>query len=540
MAEDSNPTVHPITTKSDDKHQTPIARANEGSKDNSSPHDPQTSVVGNSFSRASGRLYKALRRKSSMTLPSKKPTADSKKRVSLPRMDVVPCVPLSSTVEMPGSAVNHQRPLPPSPPLSPVEPLEATLSYSAGDKKEELKDSDVEVDPNMIPLAPLDEKTSSQSEIPEKHADVVVGNASANHVSEVPFMPLKNALEKYKNHFPLRLKFMEGYCSEDSECNLSTSEIYDIHFVKKTRVVSLKDNNGFMHKISLASAITFGLLYDPNNNIEEALAGYTFKHCSDILAADITPPVVCATDVITSPEEHNIAQNEILLVKDVLKPKFRGKKYLKVFSFLTYTHKLLPEECQGNFTTKPSLIRLHPQQIVECMSKPFPVQAIPYNNPVCHDTPDKCSVHFTGVVTLCNCTTETSLVASPVSDNLDDNPISLHLNQEITQLEVEVISWKEDSQNTDNSDMVAIPEHEECNSITDVYDDIVILKQKATEDDASSVYDDVVGANGKGTSVEENYATVGEQDPNDCPTESGYDKVPFETLAHSSSTLESR
>ena len=475
-----------------------------------------------------------------------------KKKVSLPGFDSVPSITLNSNVQVTKAtgcvASNYQRPLPPSPPPGPDTfcgvvpngdtyfPLqeeenftfatesERTISVETANHSESTTitntdppggEADGQVRANgkinqqdsldapsheyasqTIPNEAHEQNASlhTQSQYPQVETDGTIDSDESVQSTAAKCklsVSLNEALSEYDHKFPLRLKFMEGYCSEDSEHNISSNDIYDIHFVKQTRVITLKDNNGFMHRIPLASSMMFGLVYNPNNNFDEALTGHEFEHCSDIMAADITPRIVCATNQVESSEERqSIAQNEIMIVKGIQKHKLRGKRSLKVFSLLTNTDKLLHEECHGKFTTKPSLIRLHLPQIFECFQKPFPTQAVLYVNRDCPDLSEQLNVPLSGVITLCDCTTEMSLVASPVTNNCSENAqINLHLNDEMKQLEVQVISWSE------NGMFHTICSEEDqpspyVNVVTDLYDDVVIEKQKTTSD-------------------EETYATVG-------------------------------
>lgn len=541
-----------------------------------SPSPSSTPKKSNVLTNTSGRLYKAMKRRSSLTLPPKKSPKTAthqswnkklKKKTSVPALDSVPHQnsdihvrgkrPTSTTElsSLTGDGLsNFQRPLPPSPPPSPdttssVDPntdtcfsLKEEESISAGKHEESQNQADLnattESSPNFTletgePKNKLRKSTQNTSwdSMPssaiamqkslEKERDTKSSETQPEHLinedgssngslnvedivanAESMSMSLQEALRKYDHHFPLRLKIMEGYCSEDSEHNLSTNDIYDIHFVKHTRVITLRDNNGFTHRIPLASAMMFGLVFNPNNNFDEALAGYQFEKCSDIMATEVMPQVVCATSRVDSPEEkHSIKQNEIMVVKGVQKPKLRGKRSLRMFSLLTHTEKLLPEECQGKFTTKPSLIRLHLPQIVQCMSKSFPTQAVLYINTDCPDLAEKINLPLSGVITLCDCTTEMSLVASCVSEDCsDESQVNIHLNDEMTQLEVQVISWRESGE-----DKIL----DECVNETDLYDDILVLQENQSTDDANDIYDDVLVFKGKENLDEETYATVG-------------------------------
>ena len=74
----------------------------------------------------------------------------------------------------------------------------------------------------------------------------------------------------------------------------------------------------------------------------------------------------------------SVRENEILVIQQALKSMFRGKRGIKVFSLQTKTEKVLPEECDAGFSTNPSLVRLHPSDIIEHIANPFPAYAVMY------------------------------------------------------------------------------------------------------------------------------------------------------------------
>ena len=576
-------------------HQSPAKQQYMHLKDSKSSSPSFTAKKSGILANTSGRLYKAIRRNSFQTLPAKKvkttvsPQHEMKKKVSLPVLEDVPNdAPLQrprSTVEMSGltaaGLLNYQRPLPPSPPPSPDTPCrpssksDASFPLEEGELKvkneHDVSQSEAsklftESSPSVniekhesatrkddistinVSLSPMQSTTSSMKSSPTSVQEMIGTEAHVKESVVNTSMSLEKALKKYNHHFPLRLKVMEGYCSEDSEHNLSTNDIYDIHFVKQTRVITLKDGNGFMHHIPLASSMMFGLVYNPNNNLNEALAGHQFEKCSDIMAAEIMPQVVCATIQVESTEEnHSLAKNEVIVVKNIQKPKLRGRRCLKVFSLLTHTEKVLPEECIGMFTTKPSLIQLHLPQIVQSISKPFPTQAVLYVNPDCPELPEKLNIPLSGIITLCDCTTETSLVASSVSnDGCDEGQIVLQLNDEMTQLEVQVISCRGVSDSaTAWSDTMPVnkAEHMVDEKTTDLYDDILVLQAKRGADQGNDVYDDIIVSNRKVGLDEQTLSTqknVREPQATDQFQEGDYDSIPVEPVTDSLSPYHNR
>ena len=419
-------------------------------------------------------LSSVLRRRNSFTLSSKSSKARAKsktmkKRVSMPVFDQTSGKASVVCELVDQKSPNYQRPLPPSPQHCPGWAYNsrgdgeiATLSPQMMQDSEPNKQNDIDLHgtENKPPLH--DQRiTGIKADRAELGGDFPSGTSDDDSIIQ-----LRLALG---NKLPLRIKFVEGYCSEESEHNLSANEVYDIHFLNKTRIVTLKDKDGFMHKIPLASAMTFGIVYNPLGDYDRALTGYTFETCVDILTAHPMPTVICSTSAVESQEEINsLAKNEILVVKGIQKSKLRGRRFLRVFSPCANIDKLLPEECHGNFATKPSLVRLNLPQIVDCISNHFPVQAVIY---VGNNEPSlKMSFPISGVITLCDCKTEMSLVASPVADifsdgNTEENHITLHLNEEMMRLDVEVIKKRVNSLEAGQQRF-------------DDYDDVVVVPKK--------------------------------------------------------------
>jgi len=90
-------------------------------------------------------------------------------------------------------------------------------------------------------------------------------------------MHLRDFVEKYSKSFPVHIKVLKGYCGPSSRLTISSSDTYNIHFMKHTKVVSIKDAHDTPYSIPLNSAIEFGLVYDPNDNRSEAINGLTFE-----------------------------------------------------------------------------------------------------------------------------------------------------------------------------------------------------------------------------------------------------------------------
>ena len=187
---------------------------------------------------------------------------------------------------------------------------------------------------------------------------------------------LRELVKRYSQSFPLRIRVLRGYCGQTSRLTISMLDVYNIHFMKYTKVVGMKDSHGNPYSIPLNSSVEFGIVYDPNERRDEALGGFKFESVADILSLGHPPKVISATQQWFGDDARIAVQlNEVFIVKQVLKPKFKGKKGLRVFSMLSKTEKFLPDDCTAHFTTQPYAVRLHLPEMMEHLSSPFPCQA---------------------------------------------------------------------------------------------------------------------------------------------------------------------
>ena len=262
-------------------------------------------------------------------------------------------------------------------------------------------------------------------------------------------LSLGQMVEKYSKNFPLRIKVLQGYCAENSELNISTDDVYNIHFMKHTNVVEIKDEDGVMYNIPLGSSMKFGLLYNPNNQYDEAFNGMEFEKISDIVAMSTLPKVVCATKAYqVSDEKNTVDENEILAIRHVHRPMFKGRKGLKVFSLLTKSEKVLPDDCAGHFSTKPSLVRMHLPEIIEYVTNPFPTHAVMYPGSDSAVAGQNMPGTLSRVFTMCDYSKKTSLVASLAEEQASGSLeiFDIPLDEDISEIEVAILEDKNDEE----------------------------------------------------------------------------------------------
>lgn len=277
---------------------------------------------------------------------------------------------------------SHVLPLTPhkNHPLSPATP---DLTDKTSINSQELELSDGKLSQNEVQVTEAMEVMSTPPPPPKfQIGNVTPSPSNSRKVSQVamPEMALRDAINKYTHIFPLRIKVLQGYCNEITDVNISTDDVYDIHFVKETKVVSVKDGHGLVHGVPLGTAQKFGLIYSPSGDDESGLNGHVFKSISDITSCTVLPKVICATQEARSSDgKYLVEDNEILVVKQIHRTLFKGKKGLKVYSVLLKTEKTLPDDCEGYFSTKPSLVRIHLMEIIEYVPKPLSSRAVMYS-----------------------------------------------------------------------------------------------------------------------------------------------------------------
>eukprot|EP00731_Ephydatia_muelleri_P004459 Em0002g635a len=141
--------------------------------------------------------------------------------------------------------------------------------------------------------------------------------------------------------------------------SVSEGDIYNIHFVKKAKVVIVRDCSKVDYRIAFNSSVEFGVLHNPEGNILKALDGYKYPKVSDIMAISPLPKAVRATvEFKGTAVENTVEKNEIFIIKEI-KPK-GNRRYLVVYSvtksmmkylFESYTSQELPYHLTSSAVT---------------------------------------------------------------------------------------------------------------------------------------------------------------------------------------------
>ena len=253
-------------------------------------------------------------------------------------------------------------------------------------------------------------------------------------------LTLTELANNYSKSFPVQVRVVQGFYRQTSSQTFNSNDMYNIVCAKHEEVLIIRDENQHYYSIPINSAIQISLLYSQRPDgidHEEAMRGQTFKTVANIVELEAPPKVICATKSCL-----RVRRNEIFVIRGVHNPRMKGKKGLKVFSFLSRSKKTLPHDCTGVFSTDPSLIRMYPADIHASLhylkQSIFPCDAKLYFNSEVVDQLQSLPMpgHLTGVITVCELNTRRSLVAYQVF-NEEDSPIfDIPLDENLSDVEI--------------------------------------------------------------------------------------------------------
>lgn len=266
----------------------------------------------------------------------------------------------------------------------------------------------------VVPKPPLKPSASLPDSVPPQ-----LGQENGDNMKSPESFGLSDFVNKFSGSLPTRVTVQSGICTSTEEAAISSGDIFNIHFLKSTKVVHLTTQDSVQHGafvVPLNSAVRFALLYNPKHIHDQARRGFIFESASDIILQKSLPKIVLATKSYQggSPSS-SVEKNEVLVIRKVNKPTV-GQRSLKVFSLTKNVKKSLSPQCVGHFSTKPTQQLMLPlPDILQHVKEPFPSEAL-----ICVDTLvyDPLPEGLQGqIVNLTHSSVETSLVATPDSTN---------------------------------------------------------------------------------------------------------------------------
>ena len=210
---------------------------------------------------------------------------------------------------------------------------------------------------------------------------------------------------------PLRVSVEKGYHGDDEMQSIAMGDTYNIHFVKHSKVVVLRDSTGVTYNIPLNSPVQFAPVFNDTNHPDKE-EDQIYDRVSDVTALKTPPRLLRATKQYTREEKPLVEKNEILYVEKVISAPLR-KKTLLVYSVSQNIEKVLPNDCEGGFTSDQYATRLHLPDIVSLFKDKFPLNVCVYITDIEFTSDSDFPFHLVSEVSvLTKIQTETSLVAS--------------------------------------------------------------------------------------------------------------------------------
>lgn len=248
-------------------------------------------------------------------------------------------------------------------------------------------------------------------------------------------MDLAHLATHYSHCVPFRFQVVNGFMAENvKDPTLSVDEIYSVHLVREIKVIVLvKVGSKSEFKVPVNSALRFGLVHEKTTSLYESVEG--------LMNAATLPKVVCVLHKYVD-EKFALHKNEILLVKDIMKPKLgRGKSLLRVFSMSTFKEILLPKDCHTQFSTDPKYTALYLTDLLKYANEFMPCLARVSAAEGCPPSLIESLLH--SIVRLDRKETHRSVVVSLFRDNPDskkkkevsfiDIPISINIRVHIVK-----------------------------------------------------------------------------------------------------------
>lgn len=246
-------------------------------------------------------------------------------------------------------------------------------------------------------------------------------------------LTLLELAQKPPSIFPVQVELINSYCSQTSKFSLMAEQRLNIHFVKHTDVITVRDGMGMQYLVPLNSAVKFGILFDAESEAMPQASNSTYAKVGDILALPKVPRVICAQRDVVKKRKVYVAKGQIFIVKGV------GRSTLKCFSLPQYEDIDLGEDCKGHFTADAEKTKLYLSDLVQHLPNAFPCTAKIYPN---HQVTSKRSTMQPGAtVNLYGNAVLSSLIASTVDpdSNASQPLLNIPIDDALSSLAVRMI-----------------------------------------------------------------------------------------------------
>ncbi|KAL5505533.1 hypothetical protein EMCRGX_G006981 [Ephydatia muelleri] len=271
--------------------------------------------------------------------------------------------------------------------------------YDEMDFKQEASGSKVAEEIN---LKGNDTQVQDQNASPandEEHYEVMVrarvNNVCATNMSELKCQVQNKILTKqpmsvtetlrpdefakqYGGALPIQVRITESSQTVGGT-GLHRDEIYNVHLVTETDGISMTDEKGLLVLVPTHSSTQFGVIFNPQADLDKAVSGYMFESVEDVVKSVHLPRVLCATEAYKSSSPvSSVDTGEVLIVNDAEISPQSMTAILTVYSINKQMTKKLQADGKGHFVTDPSRIKLQVSVILQHLATLLPICALMY------------------------------------------------------------------------------------------------------------------------------------------------------------------
>lgn len=268
-------------------------------------------------------------------------------------------------------------------------------------------------------------KSTSESSATSSEIHMYVPEEATQYIEiddEKGELSVQEFADQFSEKLPVQVYVSKGIYGTEDKYSLSTDDICNVHFVRHRELVRIEEKDRQLElSVPLNSAIKFGVVYNPQNNENEAMKGYLFPSVSDLLSLGYSslPKIVCACQFHNPERPESEPSREVMAIKEVILPgnpdEFRK---LRVFSISALKERILDENVYGHFSTRPSFMQLYLPEILKYVSNPIPSQVSMFRNPLKNVAPGVPSSLFRKIIHMKKQFTSVVLIATSMLDQV--------------------------------------------------------------------------------------------------------------------------
>ena len=213
--------------------------------------------------------------------------------------------------------------------------------------------------------------TNSDNEVPTTSQMFRMKVASALTTAPPVPLTLSQFATTFSNSLPQTVRLEGGYSDVIADTVLRNGDILNVVQLKNVSVAAIQENGGHSTVMtSLSSNVRISIIYAPDNNLNRAMEGTTFKTVRQLLQAKILPKAVGVLEAWKN-DDTFIDLSDVLILR--WKVRRVRKAGLLVFSTKYKMDVFLPESCNALFSTAPDMVTLPLSEITSLIPDLLPL-----------------------------------------------------------------------------------------------------------------------------------------------------------------------